>query len=85
MSEHVYFLSIFVPLGAILAIFGMKYYAVIAQARARLASDEAYRTLAEQCASGQSATAAKLAAIEAATSQIGQRLATVEAILKDVG
>jgi hypothetical protein len=85
MSEHVYFLSIFVPLGAILAIFGMKYYAAITQARARLAGDEAYRKLAEQCALGQSEAVAKLAAIESATSQIGQRLASVEAILKDVG
>ncbi|MDH7973776.1 hypothetical protein QH494_16415 [Sphingomonas sp. AR_OL41] len=85
MSEHVYFLSIFVPLAAILAIFGMKYYAAIASARARLAGDEAYRKLAEQCALGQSETATRLAAIESATAQIGQRLASVEAILKDVG
>lgn len=85
MSEHVYFLSIFVPLGVILVIFGMKYYAAIASARARLAGDDAYRRLAEQCAHGQSETAAKLASIEAITNQIGARLASVEAILKDVG
>jgi len=37
MSEHVYFLTIGLPLATLLLIFGMKYHAAIQQARARLA------------------------------------------------
>ena len=45
MSESLYLLSICLPLGAIVLVFGMRYFAATQQARARLANDEAYRQL----------------------------------------
>ena len=48
MSEHIFLITIGLPLATLLLIFGMKYFAAIAQAKARLASDEAYRQLAAQ-------------------------------------
>jgi len=77
MAEHVYLLTLFLPLGTVLIIFGMKYYAAIQQAKARLASDEAYRQVAEQAAAAQAETAAALADLKV-------RLTAIEKILKEV-
>ena len=77
MAEHVYLLTLFLPLGTVLIIFGMKYYAAIQQAKARLASDEAYRQVAEQAAAAQAETAAALADLKI-------RMATIEKILREV-
>ena len=84
MSEHVYFLTIGLPLAALLLIFGMKYYSAAVQARARLAHDDAYRQLATQTATAQTQTAAALASIDATLAEVKTRLAAVENILKTV-
>ena len=77
MAEHVYLLTLFLPLGTVLIIFGMKYYAAVQQAKARLAGDEAYRQVAEQAAAAQAETAAALADLKI-------RLTAIEKILKEV-
>ena len=84
MAEHVYLLTLFLPLGTVLLIFGMKYYAAVQQAKARLASDEAYRQVAEQAAAAQAFTAATLAAMNAMLGDVKARLAVVEKILREV-
>jgi Tfp pilus assembly protein PilO len=85
MSEHLYLLSICLPLATILLVFGMRYFAAIQQARARLANDDAYRQIAERAAAAQSETAAALSSIQAALEDVRSRLTAVEKILKDVG
>ena len=84
MAEHVYLLTLFLPLATALLIFGMKYYAAVQQAKARLASDEAYRQVAEQAEAAQAETAATLAAMGAMLADVKARLATVEKILREV-
>ena len=84
MAEHVYLLTLFLPLATALLIFGMKYYAAVQQARARLASDEAYRQVAEQAAAAQAEVAATLAAMNAALGDVKARLVVVEKILREV-
>ncbi|MDM5177436.1 hypothetical protein PO883_09560 [Massilia sp. DJPM01] len=84
MSEHVFLITIGLPLVTVLLIFGMKYVAAIAQAKARLASDEAYRQLATQAAAAQSETAAALAAIGGHLAEVKTRVAAVEKMLRDV-
>ena len=69
MSEHIFLLTIGLPLATVLLIFGMKYLAQIQQARARLAGDEAMR---------------RLAAIDASLTDVKTRLAAVEKILREV-
>ncbi|MCC4600776.1 hypothetical protein JWH04_19075 [Xanthomonas melonis] len=71
MSEHLYLLTICLPLGTLLAIFGMRYFAAVRQARAQLEYIQAYRNLAEQT--------------HAALADMRVRLDSIEKILKDVG
>lgn len=85
MSEHLYLLSICLPLVTILLVFGMRYFAAIQQAKARLANDDAYRQIAEKAAAAQSETVAALSAIQASLEDVRSRLTAVEKILKDVG
>jgi hypothetical protein len=84
MSAPLYLITISLPLVTILLVFGMRYFAVVQQARARLAADEAYRALAEKAAAAEAQTASTLAAMEAALSDVRTRLAGVEKILKEV-
>lgn len=84
MSERVYLLTICLPLAAALIIFGMKYFAAVQQAKARLASDEAYRQVAEQAARAQAETAATLASMDATLADVKARLAAVETMLREV-
>ncbi|MDQ1813047.1 hypothetical protein RBA41_06985 [Massilia sp. CCM 9210] len=84
MSEHVFLITIGLPLATVLLIFGMKYFAAIQQAKARLASDEAYRQLAAQAAAAQTETAAALAAVNAHLAELKTRVAAVEKMLRDV-
>lgn len=84
MSESLYLLSICLPLGAIVLVFGMRYFAATQQARARLANDEAYRQLAAQAAATQAQTASALSSIGATLTDLQARLAAVEKILKQV-
>ena len=84
MSATLYLTTLCLPLGTALLIFGMRYFAAVQQARARLASDEAYRQVAEKAAAAQADTAAALAAIQQALGDVRTRLTAVEKILKDV-
>lgn len=84
MSERVYLLTICLPLATILLVFGMRYLSAVMQARARLASDEAYRQLAEKTAASQAAAATALASIDATLAELKARVASVEKVLKEV-
>ncbi len=48
MSEHLYILTMCLPLGTLLLIFGLRYLAAVQQTRAKLAHDEGYKAIAEQ-------------------------------------
>ena len=72
------------PLATILIVFGMRYYAAIQQAKARLANDDAYRHLAQSASAAQSQIATSLAAMETNLSDVRTRMAAVETILKAV-
>jgi Tfp pilus assembly protein PilO len=84
MTEFLYLLTVCLPLITILIVFGMKYFAAIRQAHARVLEDNAYRSLAEKAVAVQSDAAASLAALQSELSQITVRLAAVEKILKAV-
>ena len=60
MSAVIYLTTLCLPLGTILLVFGMRYYAQVQQAKARLASEE---TLA--------AIETRLAAIEKILKDVG--------------
>ena len=70
MSESVYFLTICMPLGTILIVFGMRYRALVLQARAQ--------------AAGNVDNAAALKAIAESLADVQARLAGIEKILKAV-
>ncbi|MFL6679585.1 MAG: hypothetical protein ACJ8IK_14700 [Burkholderiaceae bacterium] len=70
MSESVYFLTLCLPLATILIVFGMRYRALVLQARAQ--------------AAGNAASVAALAKITDALADVQARLAGIEKILKQV-
>jgi hypothetical protein len=70
MSESVYFLTICLPLATVLIVFGMRYRALVLQARAQ--------------AAGNPDNAAALQAIAASLADVQARLAGIEKILKAV-
>ena len=70
MSESVYFLTLCLPLGTILVVFGMRYRALVLQARAQ--------------AAGNVDNAAALKTIADALANVQARLAGIEKILKAV-
>ncbi|HLZ82399.1 MAG TPA: hypothetical protein VKQ54_02455 [Caulobacteraceae bacterium] len=84
MTELLYLLTLCLPLGTILLVFGMRYFSAIQQAKARLANDDAYRRIAETAATAQTETAAALSSIGTALTDVRTRLAAVEKILKEV-
>jgi Tfp pilus assembly protein PilO len=84
MHTNIYLLTISLPFVTVLLVFGMKYFAAIQQAKARLAQDEAYRQLSAGLAQSQAETAAQLAAMAATLSRLESRTAAVEQILKQV-
>jgi len=84
MTITLYLLTLVLPLATILIVFAMRYYAIVQQARARLANDDAYRQLAESASTAQSRIATSLAAMEASLSDVRTRMAAVETILKAV-
>jgi hypothetical protein len=77
MSPEIYLMTLFLPLATVLLIFGMKYYAMVQQAKARTARDDADRRLADE-------TLAQLAAINAALAKLDARMGAVEKVLKEV-
>jgi Tfp pilus assembly protein PilO len=85
MSTTVYLLTICLPLATVLLVFGMKYVALVQQAKARTARDEADRRLADELARTQAETVAQLAAMNAALARLDARLGAVEKVLKEVG
>ncbi len=84
MTAIFYLLTLILPLATILIVFAMRYYALVQQARARLANDDAYRQLAESASVAQSRIATSLSAMEANLSDVRARMAAVETILKAV-
>jgi hypothetical protein len=84
MTAIFYLLTLMLPLATILIVFAMRYYALVQQARARLANDDAYRQLAESASAAQSRIATSLAAIETNLADVRTRMAAVETILKAV-
>ena len=60
MTTPLYVFSISLPFATILLVFGMRYFALIQQAKARLASDEALASIE-----------ARLAAIEKILKDVG--------------
>jgi hypothetical protein len=84
MSEHIYLLTIGLPLATVLLIFGMRYFAAVQQAKARLADDDNYRAIAAKTAAAQADCVHTLAAVNAALADLQTRLAKVEMILKQV-
>ena len=84
MTATFYLLTLVLPLATVLIVFAMRYRATVQQAEARLASDDAYRQLADSASAAQSQIAASLAAMEASLSDMRTRMAAVETILKAV-
>ncbi len=70
MSESVYFITLGLPLATVLIVFGMRYRALVLQARAQ--------------AAGNPDNAAALQAIAASLGDVQARLAGIEKILKAV-
>lgn len=85
MSEHVYLLTIGLTLLTILLVFGLRAFASIQQAKARLAGEEAYRKVAEAAAAAQAETNASLSSMQATLAEATSRLVAIEKVLKDVG
>jgi len=85
MSEFVYFTTLCLVLGTVVLVFGMRYVSAMSQARARAATEEGYRQLAEAAAAAQPATAAALSSLQSTLSAVDARLAAVEKLLRDVG
>jgi len=84
MSTTVYLLTICLPLATVLLVFGMKYFAMVQQARARTARDEADRRLVDEARQAQAATAAQLAAMNATLARLDARMGAIEKVLKEV-
>ena len=85
MSTTVYLLTICLPLATVLLVFCMKYFAMVQQAKARTARDEADRRLADELARTQAETVAQLTAMNAALARLDGRMGAVEKVLKEVG
>lgn len=84
MTVTLYLLTLVLPLATILIVFAMRYFAAVQQARARLANDDAYRRLAESASAAQSQIATSLAGMQTSLSDVRNRMAAVETILKAV-
>ena len=84
MSEPVYFTTLILFFGSIVTIFALRYFAMSKQARAKIASDEAYRALAEKAVGAQSQSAQAFAALQTDLSALKASVAAVEKVLKTV-
>jgi hypothetical protein len=80
MSTAQYLLFVAPIVVTIVAIFGMKYFSALFQARARIANDAQYRALAEKAVGMD----ADLAAIRAELAKLVSSVAQVEKILRQV-
>ena len=84
MTTTLYLLTLVLPLTTVLIVFGMRYFAKVQQAKARLANDDAYRQIADRAVSTQSETATTLSALQSTLADVSVRMAAVETILKAV-
>ena len=84
-QAHNFLVPTVLVLATVLLVFGMKYMSAGRQARSHLAGENSYRSLAENAAVSQSATAASLAATQAELSDVKARLASIEKMLREVG
>jgi len=84
MTVTLYLLTLVLPIAAVLAVFGMRSYASVQQAKARAADDEAWRKLAESAQAAQTQIATTLAAMEVNLADVRARMTAVETILKAV-
>ncbi len=85
MSPTIFLTTECLILGTILLVFGMRYLSAAQQARARLANDQAYRSIAEKAAETQAQTTTALSSIETILAEVRSSLAAVELVLKAVG
>jgi Tfp pilus assembly protein PilO len=84
MSEHVYFITLAVIFGTIIAVFGLRFLTAASVAGVQAQKEDAYRKLAADAVTAQSGNAATLSAIQSELAEIKTRLASVEKILKEV-
>ncbi|HVP84333.1 MAG TPA: hypothetical protein VMS78_06410 [Rhizomicrobium sp.] len=84
MSEHVFFITVGLIISTVLAVFGMKYWSAMQQARSRIEDENAYRALAEKSATAQTENANWLARMQTQLSELNARVAAVEKVLKAV-
>jgi uncharacterized membrane protein len=84
MSAPIYLTTIFLVLGTVLLVFGMRAVSAVLQAKVRSDQGEAYRALAEKAVSVQAEASTSMAAVETHLADIRARLTAVEKILKDV-
>ena len=84
MTPIFYLLTLMLPLATVLIVFRMRYNATVQEARARAASDDAYRQLAESASAAQAQIATSLGAMEADLADVRSRMTAVETILKAV-
>lgn len=84
MSATIYLLTLCLPLGTVLLVFAMRYLAKMREANARLAHEALWRRTAETSTAAQAETAAALAAVQAALTELRTRLAAMERILRAV-
>lgn len=84
MSEHIYLLTIGLPLLTLLLIFGMRSWSAGLQARVRIADDQAYRRIAENAVATQAETAATLTAMQSTLLDLRTRVKAIEQILEQV-
>lgn len=84
MSPTVYFISMGAMLGTIIIVFAIRFLQASAVASADAAHTDAYRKLASDAVTAQSANAATLSAIQSELAEIKTRMSSVEKILKAV-
>lgn len=85
MSEHVYLITILLPLLTILIIFAMKYWSAAVKARTDKETEAALRALTEQAVAAQNETAVALAEVKSDLARLSASVSQVETILKQVG
>lgn len=84
MQTTIYFITLAIIIGTILAVFGIRFLQASAVARADAVHTDAYRKLASDAVTAQAGNAATLSAIQSELAEIKTRMASVETILKAV-
>jgi Tfp pilus assembly protein PilO len=84
MQATIYFITLAIIVGTIIAVFGIRFLQASAVAGADAARTEAYRKLASDAVTAQAGNAATLSAIQSELAEIKTRMTSVETILKAV-